>query len=83
MKNYFLEWSPLYVYSTNQSLVDEVSEKTIDATELWSSTLYYLSLVYTHRVTCWLPPTSGALLEKVWRISLFVTDDGIEKLYVT
>ena len=83
MKTYFLEWSPLYVYSTNQSLVDEVSEKTIDATELAGHLHCIIYILYTHRLTCWLPPTSGALLEKVWRISLFVTDDGIEKLYVT
>ena len=30
-----------------------------------------------------LPMLSGTLLEKFWRISLYVTDDTIAKLYVT
>ena len=41
--------------------------------------------IYTYAVVCTLYSTvyTLTLLEKFWRISLYVTDDAIAKLYVT
>ena len=48
--------------------------------EIWGGLLYCPHIQFIKIVKINLLPT---LLEKFWRISLYLTDDAIAKLYVT